>query len=201
MHQRAEKRCCKYVTGHSLGMPLHADHPMFMRLVLDGFNHAIGSDSRNAQAVPKIADGLMMRCVHLHIECAAKIGEAGNGRELSEFAARGDSRGMDGIGRIRRKSFFAVFDVGVQFAGNVLIESAAERDVQALAAVADGENGFAGSKGVVENCEISFFAIRVGIVGLYMARGVVERWIHVGGSAGEDKSVQVFDLGGELVWG
>jgi len=49
-HQRAEKRCREYVTGHSLGMPLHADDPVFMRLMLDGFNHAIGSDDCDAQA-------------------------------------------------------------------------------------------------------------------------------------------------------
>ena len=42
-------------------MPLHADDPVFMRLVLDGFDHSIGSNRVNAQAVPKIADGVMLR--------------------------------------------------------------------------------------------------------------------------------------------
>ena len=33
-----------------------------------------------------------------------------------------------------------------------------------------------------------------------MARGAVERRIHVGGGAGENEGVQIFHLGGELVW-
>src|SRR5207244_9558589 len=54
LHQRAEKRCREYVTGHSLGMPLHADDPVFMRLMLDRFDHTVGSDDCDAQAVTQI---------------------------------------------------------------------------------------------------------------------------------------------------
>src|SRR5712664_1656017 len=108
---------------------------------------------------------------------------------------------MDGIGRICRETFLTVLDAGAQLAGDVLVECAAKTDIQALAAVANGEYWFPGDEGVLEDCEIGFFPVRVGFVRLRVTRGAIERRIHIGGSAGEDKSVQVFDLGGELVWG
>jgi len=80
-------------------MPLHADDPVFMRLVLDRFDHPIGSDGSDAQAVTQIPDGLVMRGVDLDVESAVTFREAGSGRELSELAARLDPRGMDGISR------------------------------------------------------------------------------------------------------
>src|SRR2546429_4899070 len=55
-----------------------------------------------------------------------------SGCELSDFAARFDTRGMDGVGCIRWETFLAVFDAGVQLASDVLVESAAEADVEAL---------------------------------------------------------------------
>src|ERR1700682_6039668 len=123
-------------------MPLHADDPVFMRLVLNRVDHSVGGEGDDAQAVAQIPDGLMVRGVDLDVESAVTFCEAGKGRELGDFAARLDPRGMDGISGIRRKTFFAVFDVGVQFAGDVLVESAAEADVQALAAITNGEDRF-----------------------------------------------------------
>src|SRR6267378_7058296 len=131
-------------------MPLHADDPVCMRLVLDRFDHSVGSDGGDAQAVTQIPDGLVMRGVDLDVEPAVTFREAGSGRELSELAAGGDPRGMDGIGCIRREAFLAVLDAGVQFAGDVLVESAAEADVQALAAITNGEDRFPGGEGVLE---------------------------------------------------
>ncbi len=142
LHQRAEKRCREYVTGHSLGMPLHADDPVFMRLMLDRFDHTVGSDGCDAQAVTQIPDGLMMRRIDLDVESAVSCCEAGDGCELSDFAARLNPRGMEGIGCIRRKTFLAVLDAGVEFAGDVLVESATEANVETLAAIANGENRF-----------------------------------------------------------
>jgi hypothetical protein len=48
LHQRAKQRSCQGVALHSLWMPLNADHPVFVRLVLDGFDHTIGGDSGEA---------------------------------------------------------------------------------------------------------------------------------------------------------
>src|SRR5882762_2081534 len=175
-------------------MPLHADDPVFMRLVLDRFDHPIGSDGSDAQAVTQIPDGLVMRGVDLDVESAVTFREAGSGRELSELAARLDPRGMDGISRIRRKTFFAVFDVGVQFAGDVLVESAAEADVQALAAVTNGEDRFPRGEGVPENCEIGFFPVWIGVVRLFVTRGAIERRIHVRRASGKNEGVQALNL-------
>ena len=86
LHKRAEERRSKGITLHALWMPLHTDDPMFMRLMLDGFDHAVGSNRRNAQAAPKVTDGLMMGSVHLHVESAGTIPEAASCRELSELA-------------------------------------------------------------------------------------------------------------------
>ncbi len=141
-----------------------------------------------------------MRRIDPGVESAVAIRKSGNGRELSDFAAGVDPRGVDGIGRIRRKSILAVLDAGVQLAGDVLVESASKRDVQALTAVADGQNWFAGSKGVLQDGEIRLLAMGIGVVGLFMARGAVERRVHVAGGAGKDKGVQIFDLGAQLLW-
>jgi len=67
-----------------------------MRLVLDCFDHTVGSDGRDAQAVAQIPDGLMMRSIDLDVESAVTFCEAGKGRELGDFASRRDPRGMDG---------------------------------------------------------------------------------------------------------
>src|SRR5712664_1540218 len=154
LHQSAEKRRGECIALHALRMPLHAYNPVFMRLMLHGFDHSIGSYCRNAQAVAQIPDGLVMRSIDLDVESAAGFRNAGNGCELGDFASRLDPRGMDGIGGIRREAFFAVLDAGVEFAGDVLVERAAETDVQALAAVANGEHWFARGEGVLEDCEI-----------------------------------------------
>ena len=117
---------------------------------------------------------------------------------MRDFTARLDPRGMDWIGRIRRKTFLAVLDIGVEFAGDVLVERTTEADVEALAAVADGQNGFAGGESVLQDCEIGFFSVRIVVMGLFAAWGTVERWIHVVRCAREDKGVEIFDLGGEI---
>src|SRR5258708_27551755 len=117
-------------------MPLHADYPVFMRLVLDCFDHTVGSNRGYAQAAPKFADGLVMRSVDLDVESAVASRKSGDGCELGDFAAGFDARGMNGIGCIWRETFLAVLDAGVEFAGDVLVERAAETNVEALAAVA-----------------------------------------------------------------
>ena len=71
----------------------------------------------------------------------------------------------------------------MELAGNVLIEGAAEANIQALAAVADCQDRFAGSKGMLDDCEISFFPVRVGVVRLCVAQRTIKGRIHVGGCA------------------
>jgi hypothetical protein len=143
---------------------------------------------------------LVMRSIDLDVERAVLICVARNGRKLSDFAAGLDSRRMDGIRRVRREAFFAVLNLSLQLAGYVLVERATVANVKTLAAIANGENRFSGGKSVLEDSEIGFFAVRVSVVRLFMARGAVKRRIHIGGSAGEDEGVQIVDLCGEFVW-
>src|SRR6267154_1096477 len=181
-------------------MPLYADDPMFMRLVLDSFDHSIGSKRGDAQATAQIPDGLVVRSIDLDIEPAVTFSKAGNGCKLGDFASRLDSRGMYGIGCVRREAFLAVLDASVQFAGNVLVKSTAEADVEALASIANGKNRFGGGEGVVDDGEIGFFAVYVSIVRFWVARRAVKRRIYVRGGARENEGVQISYLCGELIW-
>lgn len=200
MHERAKQRWGQFVALHSLRMPLHPDHPVLVRLMLDGFNHTVGGDSGGAQAAAQIADGLVVRSIDLDVERATLIRVARNGRKLSDFATGLDSRRMDGVRRVRRETFFAVLNLSVQLAGYVLVERATEANVKTLAAIANGENRFSGGESVFQDGEIGLFAVRVSGVCLFVARGAVKGRIHIGGSAGEDEGVQIPDLCSEFVW-
>lgn len=163
---------------------MHADDPVFLRFMFDRFDYAIRCYGGDAQPVAQIPNRLVMRRVDLDIVVAVTLRKAGYGCELGNFTAGLDPSGVDGVGRIGGEAFFAVLNAGVQFAGNVLVESAAEADVEALAAITDGQDGFARSKGVFEDGKIGFFPVFVGVMGLCVARCAVERGIHVGGGAG-----------------
>jgi len=125
LYQRAKERGGQRVVLHALRVPLYADNPMFMWFVLYGFDHSIGGDRSDAQALTQIPDGLVMRRIDLDVESAVLVREAGNGRELRDFTSRLYPRSMDGIYCIRRKAFPAVFDISVEFAGDVLIQGTA----------------------------------------------------------------------------
>ncbi len=113
LHQPAEQSGRKGIALHPLRMPLNADDPRFMRLMLDGFDHSIGSNRCDAQTAPKIADGLMMRSVYPDIESSASILKAASGRELSNLAAWLDPRLVRRVGRIWRETLPAVLDFRV----------------------------------------------------------------------------------------
>src|SRR5258706_15672448 len=105
-------------------MPLHPNPPVLMRLVLDRLDHSVRRHCGHAQTVPKISDGLVMRCVYPHIESMRVFLNAAAGGQLRDFAARIDQRGMNWIRRISRESFFAMLDVGAQLARNILVQRA-----------------------------------------------------------------------------
>src|ERR1700682_299053 len=113
LHQRTKERPRKRVIGHSFRMPLHAENPVLVRLVLNSLDHPIGCNRGNAQAVPKVSNRLVMRGVYPHVESSATLLNAAAGRQLSEFAARVNQRGMDRVRRVRRKAFLAMLDVRV----------------------------------------------------------------------------------------
>src|SRR5882762_7012359 len=154
-------------------MPLHAHNPVLMRLVLDGLDHPVGRNRGNAQAVPKISDGLMMRRVYLHIESMPVLLNAAAGCQLSKFATRIDNRGMNWIRRIRRKPLFAMLNLRAQLAGNILVQRAAQTNIETLATIANREDRLSRGESVLDDAEIGFFSIRVGFVGLCVDRRLV----------------------------
>src|SRR5260370_34482599 len=101
-------------------MPLHADYPVFMRLVLDCFDHTVGSDRGDAQAAPKFAGGLVMRSVDLDVESAVASRKSGDGYELCDCACVFDGRGMNGIVCMCGEGFLAVLAPECECAGYVL---------------------------------------------------------------------------------
>ncbi len=113
LHQRAEQSGRKRIAPHPLRMPLNADDPMFMRLMLDGFDHSIRSNRGDAQTAPQITDGLMMRSVYTHAESSATTLKAASGRELGNLAAWLNTRLVRRVGRIWRETLPAVLDFRV----------------------------------------------------------------------------------------
>jgi len=124
--------------------------------------------------------------------------EAASATELGDFAALLDPRRMDWVISFGWQALAAVDDIRMEFAGNVLIKRAAETHVEALAAIADGEDGLTSGKSMFQDSEVGPLAISVGVVGLLLARRVVQRGVDISRCARENKSVQVRDLGGKL---
>src|SRR5437660_7226291 len=113
---------------------------MFVRLVRDSFDHSVGGNRGDAQAMAQIPDGLVVRCLDLVSAPAVTFREARSGCKSGDFASWLDSRGMYGVGRIGRQAFPAVLNLSAELAGNVLVQTAAEADVEALASIANGKN-------------------------------------------------------------
>ena len=81
---------------------------------------------------------------------------------------------MHGVRRIRRKSISTVLDAGAEFVGDVLVERAPQKNVEALATIANSKHWFPRGEGVLEDSEICFLAMRIGGMGFFLARGTVE---------------------------
>ncbi len=64
-------------------MPLDTNDPVFVRLVLDRFDHTVGSDGCDAQAVTQIPDRLVMRSVYFHCEASIALFESAGSSKLS----------------------------------------------------------------------------------------------------------------------
>src|SRR5258708_4692492 len=198
LHQRTEKRLGKRVAGHTLRVPLNPHDPMLAWLVLDGFDHAIRRYGGNAQTVTEVAHRLMMRAVYVQRKPIVASLEAASASELGDFAALLDPSRMDWVISFGWQALAAVDDIRMEFAGNVLIKRAAETHVEALAPIADGEDGLTSGKSMFQDSEVGPLAISVGVVGLLLARRVVQRGVDISRCARENKSVQVRDLGGKL---
>src|SRR5712672_4041633 len=142
-------------------MPLHTHNPVLMRLVFDGLDHPVTRNRGNAQAVAKISDGLMMRRVYLHIESMRVLLNTAAGRQLCKFATRIDNRGMNWIRRVSRKPLFAMLNLRAQLARNILVQRAAQTNIETLATIANREDRLSGGESVLDDAEIGLFAIRI----------------------------------------
>jgi hypothetical protein len=74
---------------------------------------------------------------------------------------------------------------------NVLNQRPFQMDIQALAAVTNCQNGFAGRESVLQDCEVRFLPVWIIVVRLFAARCVVERRINVCRAARKHKGIEL----------
>ena len=87
-----------------------------------------------------------------------------------------------------------VADPRAQLAGDVLDQAAAEKNIQRLNSIADGQDGFARGQRVFEQSEIGSLARGVGIGGSRVALRAIVRRIDICGAPGQQERVQIFRL-------
>ena len=78
----------------------------------------------------------------------------------------------------------------VKRARNILDQRPAEKDIHALNAVADCEDGFVFGESVLEKRKIGALAVRVSVGGGRISRCAVERRIDVCGATGENDRIE-----------
>jgi hypothetical protein len=148
--------------GHALGMPLHAGNPVGIAGPLDCFDHAIGRMRHNAEIFSWRQDRLMMGAIDANF--------AGPGQ------LRKTRTGLEENGVMRFRAFVAgpgMLDFGFDFRRDVLHESAAEKHIQALRAVANGEDGFLLFQGMSQDRKIGGFAARIGAGAIWVDSGLI----------------------------
>ena len=132
-------------------MPLHARDPVGIADPFDGFDDLIGRVRGDAQILAGRENRLVVRAVDANFVCASELREARagfeNGLVMRLWALMAGPR---------------VLSFGGDFVGNILDESAAEKNVQALRAVANREDGLLFSEGVGQDGEIGGFAAGIG---------------------------------------
>src|SRR6266850_2740727 len=95
------------------------------------------------------------------------------GCQLSKLATRINNRGMNWIRRIRRKPLFAMLNLRPQLARNILVQRAAQTNIETLATIANREDRLSGGERVLDDEDIGFFSIRISLVRLCMDRRLV----------------------------
>jgi len=66
-----------------------------------------------------------------------------------------------------------MLNLRAQLARNILVQRAAQTNIETLATIANREDRLSGGESVLDDAEIGFFSIRVGFVGLCMDRRLV----------------------------
>jgi len=75
-------------------------------------------------------------------------------------------------------------------AGNILDQRPSEKNIHALDAVTDGQDGFVFGEGMLEKGKICAFAVSVSFSGRRIPRCAVERRVDVGGATGQNDSIE-----------
>src|SRR5579864_5232258 len=127
-YKAPEERRRKGVIGHPLGMPLHAKCPARPGRPLQRFNDSIRRPSGDAQALPWLVHGLMVRTVDARTRAARQFGQlpALDANWMQRLASPGASIVVHRISH---------------FARNVLHQGPALMNVQELRAIADRQYG------------------------------------------------------------
>ena len=73
------------IVGHTLGMPLHSNHPVQRRLHLNGFDNSVPAARRNFQFFARAVNRLVMTAVDFHFSRAS---------QFSQMTARSEGRAM-----------------------------------------------------------------------------------------------------------
>ena len=144
----------------------------------DGLDHAIlGADCRGAEACPKRRNCLMMAGVDRQAESVAREGSFGR---VAEATKRGVGPDGGGVGYGDRRTSCVVDGEH----GQVLEQRPTSPGVDGLQAVADAEDGLAGSLGVFKQCKIRCLARLVGCGGCRIRLLTITARVDVGRTAG-----------------
>ena len=155
--QIAKQRLRQRIRRHSFRMPLNSHYPIGIFRPLDRLDHSIRRLRRNTQAAPRLQHRLVMPGIDLRL---CRSGEIENTSGI-------ETRTVHGIRRFRSIRelilFGAMADFRAKLGGNILDKSAAQKNIQRLNPVADGEDRLARDERVFEQREIGSLARSVGI--------------------------------------
>src|SRR5262245_65083618 len=110
-----------------LGMPLHSHHEAGVVVELHTLHELIGRPRHRLEPGAERLDHLVVEAVDLDVVGAEHLGEAATGSDA------------DRVRRVVAWLFLAVLDLRAGLRAHVLVEGAAEGDVEHLDASADGE--------------------------------------------------------------
>ena len=139
------------IGDHALRVPLRAGDPVGIAGPFERFDHAIGRMRHDAKIFSGSEDGLVMRTVDANFVGAGQLRKARTWFERDRMMRFGT--GMAGP---------RMLNFGGDFRGDVLNQRAAEKNIQTLGAVADGEDRFLLFEGVSENRKVGGFTAGIG---------------------------------------
>ncbi len=181
-----EQALREQIIRHALRMPLNSHDPVGITDPFDAFDRAIPGVSSNAELFARFVDGLVMAAVDFRLGRPIQTGKPTIGRKTGGVFCVTFSLARREIGMtVSQRPWF--------HRANVLNQRPFQMDIQALAAITNCEDRFAGSESALQDCEIRFLPIWVGVVRLFAARGVVERWIKVCRATRKNKGIEFRD--------